>query len=356
MNTNYDDEATQYQASGNEDTQYEETSSTGQANENAASNDEVEVTATKSSGWKRTAVSAGSGLLIGGVATFLMGMKKPDPEPTIDKPVNNHKDELSNPEWVDDNIQVATCVNDDMSFGEAFAAARAEIGPGGCFEWHGNVYGTYTVDEWNHMTEEQRAEWSDHFSWNHIDHSSSNVVQHSTTAQHSTNTQHSTTDQHFTTDHTNHTAETQTATTSDDDIEVVSVNHDNNQNHVTQHTNQTAQSGGQTETVDVSHVGGQSGEAEVEILGVVHDGETGTNIGGMMIDNQEVIFIDIDNDLTFDYMASDLNHNGEVDQNELVDIQDQNITVNDLGGLNNPTGDIMASNDVPDYSSDIYEG
>lgn len=38
-------------------------------------------------------------------------------------------------------------VNDDMSFGEAFAAARAAYGPGSVFEWRGNVYHTNTKEE-----------------------------------------------------------------------------------------------------------------------------------------------------------------------------------------------------------------
>lgn len=38
---------------------------------------------------------------------------------------------------------------EDMSFGEAFAAAREDLGPGETFEWHGNVYSTYTAEEWN---------------------------------------------------------------------------------------------------------------------------------------------------------------------------------------------------------------
>ena len=345
MNTNYDDEATQYQSADNEANQYEETTTVEQSNQNETSDNNVEVTAAKKNGWKRAAIGAASGLLIGGVATVLMGMKSADPEPTDGKQENNnHKDELSNPEWVDDQIQVATSVNDDMSFGEAFAAARTEVGSGGCFEWHGNVYGTYTADEWNHMTAEQRAEWSDHFSWNHIDHSSSNVAQHSTAAQHSA------------TAHTNHSAQAQTAASTDDDIEVVSVNHDNNQNEVAQNTNHTEHTNNQDEVVEVSHIDGPSGEAEIEILGVVHDNETGANIGGMMVDNQNVILIDVDNDLTFDYMASDGNRNGKIEQSEVVDIQEQNITVNDLGGFNNPTGDMMASNDAPDYSAEIYEG
>lgn len=38
-------------------------------------------------------------------------------------------------------------VSDDMSFGEAFAAARAAYGPGAVFEWHGNTYNTYFREE-----------------------------------------------------------------------------------------------------------------------------------------------------------------------------------------------------------------
>ena len=47
------------------------------------------------------------------------------------------------PEWADAEINVATGVTDEMSFGEAFAAARAEVGAGGAFEWRGEVYNTY---------------------------------------------------------------------------------------------------------------------------------------------------------------------------------------------------------------------
>lgn len=264
-----------------------------------------------------------------------MGMKTPDSETEGKTESPNHKEELSHPEWVDDQVQVATTVNDDMSFGEAFAAARAEVGPSGCFEWHGNLYSTYTAEEWDGMTTEQRAEYSDHFSWNNIDHTSSNVAQHST---HSNVSHHST------------TAQTQTAATTDDDIEVVSVNHPENHNDLA-HT-ESHQEEGQTEVIGVSQP-----EPEVEILGVVHDDETGTNIGGITVDGQEVALIDVDGNMVFDYMAADTNGNGKIDQDELFDIQDQGLSVNDLGGISNPTGESLASNDEPDYTTDAaYEG
>lgn len=50
-------------------------------------------------------------------------------------------------------------VDDDMSFAQAFAAAREQVGPGGAFEWHGNVYGTYYGEEWNSMSSAERADY-----------------------------------------------------------------------------------------------------------------------------------------------------------------------------------------------------
>jgi len=55
----------------------------------------------------------------------------------------------------------ATTVNDSMSFDEAFAAARDEVGGGGIFEWHGNTYGTYYASEWNAMSDADKDQyWS----------------------------------------------------------------------------------------------------------------------------------------------------------------------------------------------------
>ncbi len=320
MNKNYDDEATQFEETTlmNEETDHAAEQENNQNPENAQ----------KESNWKQAVIGASGGLLIGSVSTVLMGMTTPETEvkPEPENP-GNHKEELSHPEWVDDEVQVATSVNDDMSFGEAFAAARAEVGPGGVFEWHGQLYGTYTAEEWNSMTAEERAEYGDHFSWNHIDHSASDVAQHSTTANHTTS------------------AETQTAT-ADDDIEVVSVDHEG----------PAGQSAGE-EVLPVGYEETASAETEVEILGVVHDDETGMNIGAMNVSGEEVILVDVDNDLTFDYMAVDTNNNHSFEESELIDIQNEQLTVNDLGGLTgSPTGDMLASCDGPDYLTDApYE-
>lgn len=53
----------------------------------------------------------------------------------------------------------ATSTTDEMSFGEAFGAARVEIGPGGFFEWRGETYNTYYKEEWDALPPEEQKEF-----------------------------------------------------------------------------------------------------------------------------------------------------------------------------------------------------
>ena len=57
-------------------------------------------------------------------------------------------------------VPVATHVNDQMKFGEAFSSARDELGAGGVFFWRGNPYNTYTADEWNQFPQEYKTAFS----------------------------------------------------------------------------------------------------------------------------------------------------------------------------------------------------
>lgn len=68
------------------------------------------------------------------------------------------------------DMDVASGVNDSMSFNEAFAAARHELGAGGLFVWHGNTYGTYYANEWNAMTPEQHDQY-----WADVQHTTSTI-------------------------------------------------------------------------------------------------------------------------------------------------------------------------------------
>lgn len=57
------------------------------------------------------------------------------------------------------DLEVATGVDDSMSFSEAFLAAREETGPGGLFVWHGHSYGTYYANEWESMSDEDKEQY-----------------------------------------------------------------------------------------------------------------------------------------------------------------------------------------------------
>lgn len=48
-------------------------------------------------------------------------------------------------------------IDTGLSFDDAFAMARTEVGPGGVFCWNGGVYSTFTTEEWNGMTEAEQA-------------------------------------------------------------------------------------------------------------------------------------------------------------------------------------------------------
>lgn len=203
------------------------------------------------------------------------------------------------PDWAVGDLMIAEGVDDSMTFSQAFAAARAEVGPGGAFEWKGTVYGTYTANEWNSMTPAEKSEFNSHFNWNNVD-TSSNV------------------------------GVTSSNPIGVNDVEVISV--DDNAPL-------------RTETASHIEIVDADTQPEIEVLGVVHDHETGANIGGISVDGQEVYLVDVDGDLEFDIVASDLNNNGQLDEDEAYDIHGQGLTVDHLGGFSDPNDAIQASDD-----------
>ena len=257
----------------------------------------------KESTLKNAANGVGMGILLGSTASFLSGSAIIDPnDPT--SPNNNEDDVVSGeqPAWTDGNVGIATNINDDMTFSQAFAAARAEVGPGGAFEWHGNVYNTYYAEEWDGLTPEEKQEFNEHFIWSNHD-----------------------------------ATESQTAQATEE-VEVVS----------TEPANVA-----QTAVVEDNY------EPEVEVLGVVRDDESGVDFGVMFVDNQEVILVDVDNSGTFDYGLCDLNNDGQYTQDEIANISDLNVSVSQFESAALGNDSLYASTDgTPDYvndAPDFYE-
>lgn len=274
-----------------------------------AAENTAKTTEKKAGKWRsrlHDAASTGIGVLVGAATPVMMGMKSSSDETASGehKPTPNHSEVLSHPELVDTEVPVATGVSDDMSFGQAFAAARAETGPGGVFEWHGNLYGTYTAEEWDAMSAGERADFGRHFAWSRMDHSQSDVASHDSQSSHNSHG------------------------SDDSDIEVVSVNHQHSGND----SGNTVHAARQ-EPAD-------SSDSEIEVLGIVHNDELDANIAAVNIDGNEVYLIDVDNDRTFDLMMNDANANGSIDDGELADISGAGLTIDDLGGMMDPTPDM----------------
>ena len=122
---------------------------------------EQQDTKKEGSAWKQVTLGGVSGILMGAGMLYAgqtyAANKEDAPEEKPEDVAAPEPGETSH--TLENGLQVAA-VNDDMSFGEAFAAARAEVGPGGVFHWHGGIYNTYSADEWNNMSVEQKHDFA----------------------------------------------------------------------------------------------------------------------------------------------------------------------------------------------------
>jgi len=268
-----------------------------QDNENASAADsqpdaQPEKKGGKYQSLKHIALNGGIGFAVGTLGALLMGAT-PTPEqgPTTEgdePPVTP-----DTPVTTDGTIPVAHSVDDSMSFGEAFQAAHAEVGPGGVFEWHGQLYNTYTEQEWNSLSPSEQQEFASHLKVVGTPEYESNVSHHKTDIYEGP------------------------------EAEVVAQDDSHGGNTEEHGGNETA------EVVDVQ-TGTEEDAGTVEILGVQQvetaDGDYVT-VGGAVIDGQEVVVIDINNDGQGDLMASDANNDGQITDNEIIDISSDPIAM-----------------------------
>lgn len=267
--------------------------------------------------WQKVTISGLSGIIIGAGAMFAanaMGANEEHEDAEVEPTGDNAE---ANSEQTSGSIGVQVAhVNDGMSFGEAFAAARAEVGPGGAFHWHGNTYSTYIKEEWDSMSDAEKQDYANRVA--------PELEQHTTKP-----------------------------------------------NDVADHSHQPEG----TSTIDQPEVKPvldqpQEDEAEVHFLGVEKiESEDGSNltVGHMQINDQQVALVDMTDDEVFDVAVSDRNHDGQITEDEVVDISDAGITVEQfaeaslyesgMGIDNSDAGLQTASQDgigegMPDYMND----
>lgn len=197
--------------------------------------------------------------------------------------------------------------NDDLSFKEAFEAARAELGPGGVFHWHGGIYGTYYADEWNAMTDEEKAQFAQSVQQGATDtaNDETNQLSEATVVEEEDNTN----DLAYTAadaeevgvsvkvvEEKEETASAETAKDDDDDVRIV-------------------------------------GYGDVDLA----DGSSVT-VEELEINGQRVAVIDVDKDGVGDFAMSDLNHNNRPDEGEVIDLH---------------TGDVVSFDDNQTTADDV---
>lgn len=182
----------------------------------------------------------------------------------------------------EEGLKVAT-VDDSMSFAQAFESARAQVGAGGVFTWRGHIYNTYTEAEWKAMSHEDKQLFAEQVK----PEIPASEVDTKQVAE-------------VTTDD-----DVQVAPQQDHDVESAP-KHDYDAQLQTTTWNDIAQ-----DENDVRVVGFK----EIEV-------GNGRSVAMQELDinGQRVAVIDVDKDGEADLAMTDLNHNNQMDEGEVIDL------------------------------------
>ena len=266
----------------------------------------TESTAVKSNVEKKGLSPLWQSVLVGGVPGILIGAGG-----TVGvEAIANSASSEEQGEAIQDKAAVETSteileahsVSDDMSFSEAFATARAEVGPGGAFVWHGQVYGTYRGDdpEWQEMSDEARTEHSQE------------ILSQVHAAPYTP---------------TENEPEIVPAPAPEDSSEIEEVN-------------------------TLADTPEEANDVDVHILGVgelqAPDGAV-AQVGVGTIDDHAAIFADTDGDNEVDTVLIDTNDNAQLDRDEVYDATGSGITMDDLQNAVEP-GVTEVMDETPDVS------
>lgn len=289
---------------------------------------------------KKAAGFAGAGVILGAASAAFINMNGAEVSELPDAGTDETQDAVILPEVVIQAIiaNQDLAINDSMTFEEAFSTAREALGPASAFEWHGKVYATYTNEEWENLSDDEKAAFYDGLNITNPNKSATDGDYQGieSSSQHhaaSIETPEEDNDINSGAQNTDHTKQEETIVAQVID----NVNDD--------------QYGNDIEVVSVGN--SLLGDGDIQILGVTHDEASGYNVGSINVDGQEVFVIDVDGDMVFDVLASDTNNNGVLDDDEFIDIRQSGLSVNDLGGLSHTNNDMLANGDNPDYLSEM---
>lgn len=200
--------------------------------------------------------------------------------------------------------------SDDFSFADAFASAREFCGVGGTFIWHGQVYSTYYREEWDAMTPAEKDSYLAAANSNYIEHR--NEFGEFSADHYADNTLESYDDDAFGPDtYDNSMAYTGPAAETGDDV---------------------AMTLGDVRTYEFD--------------------DSEMTIGEATIDGHQAVFIDVDNDGVFDVVGIDVNDNNDLDENELINIEDQQLTIGDFQAAAEDLNPMAYNAGLDDFTND----
>ena len=226
----------------------------------------------------------------------------------------------------EDSPLKTTVINDSMSFGEAFDTARAQLGPGAVFTWHGHIFNTYTKAEWDAMPHPAKEELSEQVKPEKpvdeidTDQIATDQIAANTTLADDQTDNHTKEQPHEGTsikEETKEVADKGSATVEEPPVEKPKEQPDED---VTISANQegNAQFVQETTWDELTKE-----ENDVRILGYKElELEDGTSfvMQGIDINGQRVAVIDVDKDGEPDIAMTDLNHNLQMDEGEVIDL------------------------------------
>lgn len=272
--------------------------------------------------WRPVVIGGVSGIALGGVMAEAIAI-------TSHKSCNEENGETALTEvdgfaLVDNSIPVAQ-VSDTMSFSDAFNSAHGQVGPGGVFVWHGQVYSTFTEDEWNCMTYVERKEFGSHI---HIQYDESSLVSSQSTVQ------------------TPHIEENSSSILQQEEYNGAQ----EPQEALAQQSINTIGIPVKNENVidGVSPVGPKVEVLSYETVSNENGGQL--DIAVVSVDGKEMGVYDINQDGTADLLAVDANNNQRIEDNEIHDISSEGLSMQYLHD------EYIAQNDPselgPDYIND----
>lgn len=221
--------------------------------------------------WKPVTISGVSGILLG--AGGVLGAQEATAA-TEEELTTETSDKIKE-----------TVMDDSMSFKHAFETARAELGTDGLFHWRGNIYSTCTAEEWKAKSVDEKDQVAQQ-------------VQEMTKA---------------------------TDVEAKDILDNAQVENDIKNSEDVQIAEGVASDDVATATIvtDESKSSSETDDDDVRVIGYgdidLANGHTVT-VEELEINGQRVAIIDVDKDGVGDIAMSDINHNNQPDDGEVIDL------------------------------------